>query len=89
VLGRDDAKYNILAQWQVLEGLETTGSGSIVFEVKGVYFQVGEEMTGDSVVCAFGEVSSTDVVAPTEMNAEVHVVGSLFSGKTDEVSAVW
>lgn len=77
VLGRDNSQYHILAQRQMLERLKTTGTFSVVFEVKGIRVEIGEQLSCDPVVRALTEMSATDVVSSAKVNTEVHVVGAL------------
>ena len=47
----------------MLEGGEVAGTGSVVFEVVGADVEVAEELCGDAVVAAFGEVARVNEVA--------------------------
>ena len=59
-LGADNADDDVLVLGEVLQGLEATGAGGVVFEVEGVDSKVLEELLGDDVVGALGEVASAD-----------------------------
>jgi hypothetical protein len=50
--------------------------GIVVFQIVGVDVQVLEELSGDGVVAAFGEVARADEVAAAEVDADVEVRGA-------------
>lgn len=72
-LAGDNAQDDILVWWQVLEGLETTGTLGVVLQVIGVHVQLLEQLDGDAVIATLGEVTATDEVAAAQMHANVHV----------------
>jgi len=59
-LGADGSDDDVLVLGEELEGLETAGTGGVVLEVEGVDLEVGEELLGDDVVSALGEVAASD-----------------------------
>jgi hypothetical protein len=59
-LGADDADDDVLVLGEVLEGLEAAGALGVVFEVEGVDGEGLEELLGDDVVGAFGEVAAAN-----------------------------
>lgn len=79
-LGGDDSDNNVLILGQEFQGFETTGTLSIVLEVKSVDVQACEELLGDNVVGALGEVAATNEVAAAQVNTGVHVSGNLADG---------
>lgn len=72
-LGSDHTQDDVLVGGQELEGLEAAGAGGIVLEVVGVDVQLLEELDGDAVVAALGEVTATDEVAAAQVDTDVHV----------------
>lgn len=61
-LASDNTQNDILVGGQELERLETTGTGGIVLEVVGVDIQLLEELDGDTIIAALGEVAAADKV---------------------------
>src|SRR5687767_5558653 len=59
-LSADDADDDVLVLGEVLEGLKTAGALGVVFEVEGVDVEGLEELLGNDVVGALGEVAATD-----------------------------
>lgn len=59
-LGADDADDDVLVLGEVLQGLEAAGALGVVFEVEGVDVEGLEELLGDDVVGALGEVAAAD-----------------------------
>lgn len=84
-LGRHDAEHDVFIRGQVFERREAAGARRVVLEVEGVDVERGEHGLGDAVVGAFAEVLGAEVVAAAEVDAQVHVLGSLDGSK----SAVW
>lgn len=76
-LARDDAEDHILVLRQALQRLKASGSGRVVLEVVRVHVEIPEELLGDAVVAAFGEVTAVDEVAAAEVDADVHVGGAV------------
>lgn len=72
-LAGDDAENDVLVRGQVLEGLEAAGSLRVVLEVVGVHVELLEQLDGDAVVAALGEVAAADEVAAAQVHADVHV----------------
>lgn len=73
----DYSNDDILVRWEVLKGLKTSSALGVVLEVEGVDVEVAEELLGDDVVLALGEVAAADKVASAEVDARVHVGGQL------------
>ena len=73
----DNTDDNVLVGGEVLKGLEASGALSVVLEVEGVDVEIAEQLLGDDVVLALGEVTAADKVASAEVDARVHVGGQL------------
>lgn len=64
-------------RWQVEQGLEATGARRVVFKVVGGDVELLEELDGDAVVAAFGEVPGAHEVSSADVKANVHLLGML------------
>lgn len=76
-LGSDDSQDDVLVGGQELEGLEATGTGGVVLQVVGVHVQLLEQLDGNAVVTAFGEVTAADEVTAAQVDTDVHVGGQV------------
>lgn len=72
-----DAQNDVLVTGQFLEGLEAASTLGIVLKVVGVDVELLEELGGDAVIAALGEVARADKVAAADVNADVEVSGAL------------
>lgn len=72
-LAGDDAENDVLVRGQVLEGLEAAGALRVVLEVVRVYIELLEQLDGDTVVAALGEVAASNEIAAAQVHADVHV----------------
>jgi len=76
-LAGDDTQDDVLVGGEVLERLEATGTLGVVLEVVGVHVQLLEELDGDAVVAALGEVAAANEVAAAQVHSDVHVGGQV------------
>lgn len=72
-LARQDAQDDVFVLRQVHQRLEAAGARRVVLEVVRVDVQGLEELDGDAVVAALGEVARVYKVAAAEVDADVHV----------------
>jgi len=79
-LGGHDAQNDVLVAGQFFEGLEASRAGGVVLEVVGIDVELLEELGGDTVVAALGEVARADEVAAADVDADVEVGGALGEG---------
>lgn len=76
-LAGHDTQDDVLVLGELLQGLEATGTGSVVFEVVGVHVELLEELGGDAVVATLGEVTAADEVTTADVHTDVEVGGAL------------
>lgn len=76
-LASHDTENDVLVRGEELEGLEATGAGSVVLEVVGVHVQLLEQLDGDTVVTALGEVTAADEVTAAQVDTDVQVSGQV------------
>ena len=76
-LASDDTEDDVLVRGKELEGLEAAGARGVVFEVVGVHVQLLEELDGNAVVTALGEVTAADEVTAAQMNTDVQIGGQV------------
>lgn len=84
-LGRDHADHHVLVLGEVLQGIKPAGARGVVLEVEGVDVEFGEQLLGDDVVGARGEVAAADEVAAAEVDAGVEVGGEEGEGLVVEL----
>lgn len=77
------AQNDILVWWKVLQWLEAAGALGVVLEIVRVDIQFLEQLHGNAIVPALGEVATPDEVSATQVHAHVHVFW-----KTDEAVVV-
>jgi len=71
----DDTKNDVLIGWEMQQRLEVTGPRGVVLEVVGLHIKVLEDLGGDAVVAAFGEVTGAHEVTAADVETEVHLRG--------------
>lgn len=74
-LAGDDTENDVLVRGEELEGLEASGARSVVLEVVGCHVQLLEQLDGDAVVTALGEVTAADEVTAAQVDTDVQVSG--------------
>lgn len=82
-LAGHNTEDDILVSGQVLEGLETTGTLSVILQVVSVDVQLLEQFNGDTVITTLGEVTATNEVSAAQVNTNVEILG-----QTDEAVVV-
>jgi hypothetical protein len=76
-LGANHTDHDVLVLGQKLERLEAAGALGVVLKVKSVDVEVLEQLLGNDVVRALGEVAAADEVAAAQVDTRVHVGGDL------------
>jgi len=74
-LAGHNTENDILVSGQVLEGLEATGTLSVILQVVSVDVQLLEQFNSDTIITTLGEVTATNEVTAAQVNTDVEILG--------------